>query len=215
MLNLFVRWLNSIEDRVCDSVNMFIANLDILLRVLEYYCRIVRWCMRNVFANDFFDFCKFLFFFFFSKFAYRGTGVADLTVVDHADNKSRSVNFFFKKIGYVRFEVYIYIFMYLDNKQLFFSFNVLSFSNFPSLFSLFNSTVWLERECWDMFGVFFIGNRVLRRILTDYGFVGFPLRKDFPVIGYLEMRYDGEESSLLYGEVNMMQEMRLWRRILN
>jgi NADH-quinone oxidoreductase subunit C len=63
----------------------------------------------------------------------------------------------------------------------------------PKLFSLspiFKASAWLEREIWDMFGVYFTYNPELRRILTDYGFEGFPLRKDFPVTGYLALRYD-------------------------
>jgi NADH:ubiquinone oxidoreductase subunit C len=61
-----------------------------------------------------------------------------------------------------------------------------------SISSIFKSSVWLEREIWDMYGVYFYDNPDLRRILTDYGFDGFPLRKDFPVTGYLALRYDFE-----------------------
>jgi NADH-quinone oxidoreductase subunit C len=62
----------------------------------------------------------------------------------------------------------------------------------PSISSIFKSSGWLEREIWDMYGIYFYGNSDLRRILTDYGFDGFPLRKDFPVTGYLALRYDFE-----------------------
>lgn len=60
----------------------------------------------------------------------------------------------------------------------------------PSVISLYKSAQWLEREIWDLYGIYFSNNRDLRRILTDYGFEGFPLRKDFPLTGYLEVRYD-------------------------
>lgn len=62
----------------------------------------------------------------------------------------------------------------------------------PSATTLFPSALWLEREAWDLFGIFFYNNKDLRRILTDYGFEGFPLRKDFPLTGYVEVRYDHE-----------------------
>jgi NADH dehydrogenase (ubiquinone) Fe-S protein 3 len=79
-----------------------------------------------------------------------------------------------------------------------------------SLTSLFNSANWIERECWDMFGIFFLNHPDLRRILTDYGFDGFPLRKDFPLTGYIEIRYDDEKSNIVYEPLEMSQEYRLF-----
>lgn len=69
---------------------------------------------------------------------------------------------------------------------------------------------WLERENWDMFGIFFFGNNDLRRILTDYGFEGFPLRKDFPLTGFVEVRYDDELRSVLYENLELTQEFRFF-----
>lgn len=80
----------------------------------------------------------------------------------------------------------------------------------PSLTSLFNSANWIERECWDMFGVFFLNHPDLRRILTDYGFDGFPLRKDFPLNGYIEIRYDDEKANIVYEPLELSQEYRLF-----
>lgn len=74
--------------------------------------------------------------------------------------------------------------------------------------SLFSSAGWLEREVWDMFGVFFFNNSDLRRILTDYGFLGYPLRKDFPLSGYLEMRYDDGQKRVLQEPLEIAQEYR-------
>lgn len=79
---------------------------------------------------------------------------------------------------------------------------------FPSLLSFFKSSNWLEREIWDLFGIYFLGHSDLRRILTDYGFEGFPLRKDFPVVGYVEVRYDESYKSLVYEPVELVQELR-------
>lgn len=83
-------------------------------------------------------------------------------------------------------------------------------SYISSLTNIFNSAGWIERECWDMFGVFFINHPDLRRILTDYGFEGFPLRKDFPLTGYVEVRYDDEKANIVYEPLEMTQEYRLF-----
>lgn len=78
----------------------------------------------------------------------------------------------------------------------------------PTLVSLYSSANWLEREVWDMHGVFFNNHPDLRRILTDYGFEGFPLRKDFPQTGYVEVRYDDQKKNVLYEPLEMAQEYR-------
>ncbi|MBV8391861.1 MAG: NADH-quinone oxidoreductase subunit C, partial [Alphaproteobacteria bacterium] len=78
----------------------------------------------------------------------------------------------------------------------------------PSVVSLFSSAGRFEREVWDMFGVVFDGNPDLRRILTDYGFEGHPLRKDFPLTGYVEVRYDDEQKRVVNEPVRLVQEFR-------
>ncbi|KAL7410088.1 hypothetical protein BDY24DRAFT_400728 [Mrakia frigida] len=78
----------------------------------------------------------------------------------------------------------------------------------PSLVGLYRGADWFEREVWDMFGVFFTGHPDLRRILTDYGFEGHPLRKDFPLTGYTEVRYDEEKKRVVYEPVQLSQAFR-------
>jgi NADH-quinone oxidoreductase subunit C len=78
----------------------------------------------------------------------------------------------------------------------------------PSVVSLFPNAGWYERETYDCFGVFFEGNRDLRRILTDYGFEGYPFRKDFPLTGHVELRYSEEEQRVVYEPVKLKQDFR-------
>ena len=78
----------------------------------------------------------------------------------------------------------------------------------PSAVGIFNCAGWWEREAWDLFGIYFAGNPDLRRLLTDYGFEGHPLRKDFPLTGYVELRYDEDQKAVVYDPVRLPQEFR-------
>jgi NADH-quinone oxidoreductase subunit C len=78
----------------------------------------------------------------------------------------------------------------------------------PSAVGLYSSAGWWERETWDLFGIYFAENPDLRRILTDYGFEGHPLRKDFPLTGYVELRYDEDQKAVVYEPVRLQQEFR-------
>jgi len=78
----------------------------------------------------------------------------------------------------------------------------------PSLIDVFRGADWFERETYDLYGVLFTGHPDMRRILTDYGFEGHPLRKDFPLTGFVEVRYDDEQKRVVYDKVTLAQEFR-------
>jgi NADH-quinone oxidoreductase subunit C len=78
----------------------------------------------------------------------------------------------------------------------------------PSVHEIWPVATWWEREAWDLFGIVFSGQPDLRRILTDYGFEGHPLRKDFPLTGYVEMRYDEDRKAVIYEPVKLVQDFR-------
>ena len=107
-----------------------------------------------------------------------------------------------------RFEL-VYILLSLKNK---FRLRVKVFLNeddiVPSITSIYKSASWYEREVWDMYGISFKNNNDLRRILTDYGFEGFPLRKDFPLTGFVELRYDDSKKKVTYSKVKLTQDYR-------
>src|ERR1700752_1153739 len=78
----------------------------------------------------------------------------------------------------------------------------------PSIIDVFPGADWFERECYDLYGVIFTGHPDMRRLLTDYGFEGHPLRKDFPLTGFLEVRYDETQKRVVYEPVKLQQDFR-------
>ncbi len=78
----------------------------------------------------------------------------------------------------------------------------------PSVTSVYSAANWWEREAWDLYGIYFTNHPDFRRILTDYGFEGHPLRKDFPLTGFVELRYDDEQKRVVYEPVKLTQDFR-------
>jgi NADH-quinone oxidoreductase subunit C len=107
-----------------------------------------------------------------------------------------------------RFDVVYHLLSLDTNQRLRVKVGVEAGEEVPTITGVFACANWPEREVWDMFGIHFTGHPDLRRLLTDYGFEGHPLRKDFPLSGYLEVRYDTEQKRVLYEPVKLQQDFR-------
>ncbi len=107
-----------------------------------------------------------------------------------------------------RFEVVYHLLSLTNKNRLRVKIFVNDDTPLPSLTEMYKGAGWYEREVWDMYGILFDGNNDLRRILTDYGFEGHPLRKDFPLTGFVELRYDEEKKKVEYSNVKLTQDYR-------
>lgn len=121
--------------------------------------------------------------------------LVDLTAVDYPDRAER-------------FDVVYNLLSLVHNQRV--RVKIVTDEQTPvaSAVPLFSAAGWYEREVWDMYGIFFSGHPDLRRMLTDYGFEGHPLRKDFPLTGYVEVRYDNEQKRVVYEPVKLTQDFR-------
>ena len=127
--------------------------------------------------------------------ATRMTSLVDITAVDHPERADR-------------FDVVYHLLSMYTNGRIRVKAHVADTAMVPSLISVYPAANWFEREVYDLFGILFSGHPDLRRILTDYGFRGHPLRKDFPTTGYTEVRYDEVQKRVVYEPVKLVQEYR-------
>jgi NADH/F420H2 dehydrogenase subunit C len=136
-----------------------------------------------------------IFFFLKTHTHTQFTLLSDLVIVDYPQKKQR-------------FELVYNLLSLRFNSRLRVKLNVNELQSVTSLVPLYRVAGWLEREAWDMFGIVFINHPDLRRILTDYGFEGHPLRKDFPLTGFLEVSYSELQKQVVYRPVNLAQHYR-------
>ena len=119
----------------------------------------------------------------------------DITAVDYPERERR-------------FRMVYLLLSHEINSRILIDYNIKEGEIVPSLTSIYPSANWMEREVFDMYGIEFKGHPDLRRILTDYGFKGYPLRKDFPLTGHNEVRYSEEEKKVIYEPVKLEQNYR-------
>ena len=125
----------------------------------------------------------------------RFSSLVDITAVDYPGREKR-------------FEVVYHLLSMYENHRVRLRMSVREDDMVASIIEVHPSANWFEREIFDMFGILFTGHPDLRRLLTDYGFRGHPLRKDFPTTGYTELRYDEAEKRVVYEPVSLVQEYR-------
>lgn len=125
----------------------------------------------------------------------RFSSLVDITAVDYTGRAKR-------------FDVVYHFLSMYQNHRIRLRVSVREETMVPSIVNVHPSANWFEREIFDMFGILFSGHPDLRRILTDYGFRGYPLRKDFPTTGYTEVRYDEAQKRVVYEPVSLVQEYR-------
>lgn len=125
----------------------------------------------------------------------RFSSLVDITAVDYPERDAR-------------FDVVYHFLSMYQNHRIRVRVAVREDDMVPSIITVHPSANWFEREVFDMFGILFSGHPDLRRLLTDYGFRGHPLRKDFPTTGYTEVRYDEEQKRVVYEPVSLVQEYR-------
>jgi NADH-quinone oxidoreductase subunit C len=125
----------------------------------------------------------------------RFVNITDITAVDHPEREKR-------------FDVVYHLLSPTLNTRIRLKAQADETTQVPSLIEVFPGADWFEREAYDLYGVFFVGHPDMRRILTDYGFEGHPLRKDFPLTGFVEVRYDDQEKRVVYEPVRLNQEFR-------
>lgn len=121
--------------------------------------------------------------------------LVELTAVDYPARKNR-------------FDVFYFLLSHKYKHRINIIIEAGEYSPVQTVSNIYSSANWLEREVWDMFGIFFLSHPSLRRILTDYGFEGFPLRKDFPLTGYVDIHYDLEQKRIVYEPLELAQEFR-------
>jgi len=138
-----------------------------------------------------------LLFFFKYHFLTQLDCLVDIVVVDKPNKKAR-------------FTIIYSLLSFTYNNRFFVKIVINELSKVFSLYSIFSGSNWYEREVWDMFGIFFKNHPDLRRILTDYNFKGFPLKKDFPLTGFLEVFYSTIENNLFYKSVKLTQAYRVF-----
>ncbi len=127
--------------------------------------------------------------------AYRFEQLIDICGVDYPDRPER-------------FDVVYQLLSLTHNRRIRVKVSATEDAAVPSCAGVYKTAGWLEREVWDMYGIYFSGHADLRRILTDYGFEGHPQRKDFPLTGYVELRYDNELKRTVYSPVQLVQDFR-------
>ena len=175
--------------------NTFLSNFILNLFPSTIQRIFINFFLINIVISSFLNFLNFLNFIKISSF-FQFKTIIDIIVIDYPFNLTS------------RFKL-IYSFLSTDfSTRANLIFLLKEWDYFLSITSLFKAAEWIEREVWDLFGIWFFGNKNLRRILTDYIFKGFPLKKDFPLNGYIHVYYNYISGFIVMSRIYSMQEYR-------
>jgi NADH:ubiquinone oxidoreductase subunit C len=185
---IYIEYLIKILAKIINKVWIYKNDITISIKINKNFKDFIY--LFNCLKNHFFFYYKQL---------------SDLTAIDYLNNTSR-FSLFYNLLNINKNKrIFIKYDIFLENKEF--------INNIDSLHNIYSSSIWLEREVWDMYGIIFFGNNDLRRILTDYGFKGHPLRKDFPLVGFLELTFDVLTKTLKYIPVELSQDYRKFQFI--
>ena len=186
-----------------DNVNNFFLNNIFLLKknfIKNITCFLIKKNNTiSVFVKkNYFNIIKFL----KNSMYFSFNQLLDFTIIDRLEMSIKKDK---------RFEFVYLLLSTIFNFRFFIRGFISSFESIKSVSSLYSSAGWLEREVWDMFGIFIVEHLDLRRILTDYGFLGNPFKKDFPLSGYVELRYDETNKYIVVEPIELSQEFRYFK----
>lgn len=178
---------------ILNFTNYLVSNLTVYIKVIKVnrYKNNLNFYLRN------YDDLKKVIIFFKKHTQNQYVVMSDIFAIDLLNEK-------------LRFQIVYCLLSIRFNSRLRLNIFVNEHDKVFSLNNIFSSSGWVEREIWDLFGIFFDNHPDLRRILTDYGFEGFPLRKDFPLSGFIEIRYDDSLKRIVYEAVETTQEFRFF-----
>ncbi len=189
--NLYNNWISqrkNIKKVIINIINIlgkFIQKVSIKSFMIKIY-------LKNI------NKLKIIIWFLKNHISYKFKCLMDICATDYLGKKEKRFSLSYNLLS-IKYNIRLHI--KVSHKE---------FSNIPSLVSIYKGSNWYEREIWDLFGVYFVNHPDLRRILTDYGFEGYPLRKDFPQTGYIELRYDNENKHLIYEILELSQHFRIF-----
>ena len=200
MLQKQVIFLDVFSDN--STLHFFKKNFSLYYKLVLYLLEVIPFALLKIVVYDY-ELILYtnnaslsLLFTFLKKHSFcKFKSLTDLSVVDFPGKNNRfQLNYFLLSLSYnMRIRIIV------ETKEM---------SPVSSITPLFSAANWYEREVWDMFGIFFENHPDLRRILTDYGFKGHPLRKDFPLSGYIEVFYDDTKKAIVYVPVSLAQDFR-------
>jgi NADH-quinone oxidoreductase subunit C len=172
-------------------LNSFLKYFNLCFYKNNYIIIIINSKNNYLFFLQILSFLKFSNFFYFKQ-------LVDIVGVDYLSirNNRFEINYFF--VSYINYFCRINLKINLINNNIF----------AKSAIQFYQSAGWAEREIWDLFGIYFNLNNDLRRILTDYGFQGYPLRKDFPLTGYFEIYYSEIQKNIIFNSIKLTQDYR-------